>query len=212
MIIYPCLELQEGRPFRREGDAYQEIASFLVDPVEAVLEFEEAGADWAHIVDLDGIRTGGPCQHGLIVDIALSVSLKLQVAGGFRDRSHLRRLFDGGVDRVVLDGAGPGGAALLSEALGEFGPERVALSVEGCPTLADLSDLHPGLKHVLVSSPVEALLTEGLPDLSIHLAGSASSLEELRALKAKGIAGAVVGSPLWDQRYRLEEALELARA
>ena len=72
------------------------------DPAAALRAFAEAGAEWAHVVDLDGARAGKPVQHELIAELARTVPLKLQVAGGFRERDQLARMFDAGVARVVI--------------------------------------------------------------------------------------------------------------
>jgi phosphoribosylformimino-5-aminoimidazole carboxamide ribotide isomerase len=138
-------------------------------PAEAVLAFETAGAEWAHLVDLDGARAGGPRQHGMLADIALSVSLKLQVAGGFREEAHFTRMFDAGVDRVVIGSLAVKDPDRTRALFARFGGERLCLAldvklVEGTPMVAtsgwtetsqlslwDAARMYPEARHLLVT-------------------------------------------------------------
>lgn len=242
MILYPAMDLMGGRCVGLAQGRFDDVAFYLADPVEAVLGFEDAGAEWAHIVDLDGAREGGPRQHGLIVDIALSVSMKLQVAGGFRTRDQLKRMFDAGVDRVVIGSLAVGDPPLVRQFLEEFGVEHIALAldvnvVDGAPTIAtagwseatggtlwDFAACYPEARHILVTDigrdgmlggPNVALIEEAVrrfPDAAIQASGGVSTVADLAALAAAGAAGAVVGKALWEGRISLEDALQSARA
>jgi phosphoribosylformimino-5-aminoimidazole carboxamide ribotide isomerase len=238
MIIYPAMDLMGGQCVRLAQGRFDDVTSYMLDPAEAVLGFEEAGAEWAHVVDLDGAREGCPRQHGLIVDIALSVSLKLQVAGGFREPEHFTRVFDAGVDRVVVGSLAVKEPAKARDFLRRFGGERIALALDvkmedGVPIVAtggwtersgkslwDVADLYPDAKHLLVTDigrdgmlqgPNSQLIAEvarRLPHLSVQASGGVSSLGDLRGLKAAGAAGAIVGKALWEQRIDLRQAID----
>ena len=241
MIIYPAMDLMDGRPVRLAQGRFDDVDSYLTDPVEAVLAFERAGAESAHIVDLDGAREGRPCQHGLIADIALTVSLGLQVAGGFREAEHLKRMYDAGVDRVVIGSLAVKQPDLVREFFAEFGGDRITLALDvsladGTPkvltsgwteasgrTLWDVAALYPEAKHMLVTDvskdgmmagPNVALMAEiaeRLPQVQLQASGGVSSLDDLRALQQAGAAGAIVGKALWEQKIDLQEAIEIAR-
>jgi phosphoribosylformimino-5-aminoimidazole carboxamide ribotide isomerase len=238
MIIYPAMDLMGGQCVRLAQGRFDDVTSYMLDPAEAVLGFEEAGAEWAHVVDLDGAREGCPRQHGLIVDIALSVSLKLQVAGGFREPEHFTRVFDAGVDRVVVGSLAVKEPDKARDFLRRFGGERIALALDvkmedGVPIVAtggwtersgkslwDVADLYPDAKHLLVTDigrdgmlqgPNSQLIAEvarRLPHLSVQASGGVSSLGDLRGLKAAGAAGAIVGKALWEQRIDLRQAID----
>ena len=238
MIVYPAMDLMGGRCVRLAQGRFDDATSYLLDPAEAVLRFEEAGAEWAHVVDLDGAREGGPRQHGLICDIALSVSIALQVAGGFREAEHFTRVFDAGADRVVVGSLAVNDPATLLSLFDRFGPERIALAldvrmVDGVPMVAangwtalpgkslwDVVGLYPQAKHLIVTDigrdgmlagPNVALIAEvarRLPSVSLQASGGVASLEDLRELKAAGVGGAIVGKALWEQRIDLKEAID----
>ena len=242
MIVYPAMDLMGGRCVRLAHGRFDEVSDYLADPVEAVLGFEEAGAEWVHVVDLDGAREGGPRQHGLIVDIALSVSMKLQVAGGFRTSDHLKRMFDAGVDRVALGSLAVTDPPLVRRWIERFGPGGIVIALDvsladGMPhvvtadctrrtgrTLWDVAAHYPDARHLLItdigsdgmtSGPNLALIEEAatrFPDAEIQASGGVSSLDDLSALAAAGAAGAIVGKALSEGRIRLEEALQSARA
>lgn len=238
MIVYPALDLIGGQCVRLAQGRFDDVTSYLLDPAEAALGFEEAGAEWAHVVDLDGAREGRPCQHGLIVDIALSVSMKLQVAGGFREPEHFTRVFDAGVDRVVIGSLAVTDPETVHTLYERFGPERIALALDvkledGVPmvmtngwtelsgrSLWDIADLYPDARHLVVTDisrdgmlggPNVDLMTEAarrFPDMAIQASGGISSLGDLRHLKAAGVAGAIMGKALWEQRVDLREAID----
>jgi phosphoribosylformimino-5-aminoimidazole carboxamide ribotide isomerase len=238
MIIYPAMDLMGGQCVRLAQGRFDDVTSYMLDPAEAVLGFEQAGAEWAHVVDLDGAREGAPRQHGMIVDIALSVSVKLQVAGGFREPEHFTRVFDAGVDRVVVGSLAVKDPAKAGELFDRFGGERIALALdvkmeEGEPIVAtggwtersgkslwEIAELYPNAKHLLVTDigrdgmlkgPNCELIAEvarRLPHLCVQASGGVSSLDDLRDLKAAGAAGAIVGKALWEQRIDLKQAID----
>jgi len=238
MIIYPAMDLMGGRCVRLAQGRFEDVTSYPADPAEAVVQFENQGAEWAHIVDLDGARDGRPRQHGMLVDIALSVSLKLQVAGGFREPEHFERVFAAGVDRVVIGSLAVKQPDAVQDILRQYGGERITLAldvklVDGVPRVAtggwtetsgrslwDIAALYPDARHLLVTDisrdgmmagPNAALIaevSERLPHLAVQASGGVSSLADLKQLKAAGAAGAIVGKALWERRIDLASAID----
>ena len=239
MIIYPAMDLMGGRVVRLRQGRFDETTTYPEQPAEALRGFAAAGAEWAHVVDLDGARAGGPVQHNLIAALARETTLKLQVGGGFRNREQIQSIIDAGVERVVIGSLAVKEPELVSRWLDEFGPERLTLSVdvrmsEETPvvavsgwtedsglTLWDVTALYPKARHLLLtdigrdgmlSGPNFGLLdqaVERLPDLRIQASGGVSSIEDLERLRTDG---AIVGKALWEGRFTLEEALSLAGA
>src|SRR6476620_2485 len=89
MIIYPAMDLMGGRVVRLKQGRFEDQTTYPAEPAAALRAFAEAGADWAHVVDLDGARAKAPVQHELIASLAKSTSLRLQVGGGFRTRDQV---------------------------------------------------------------------------------------------------------------------------
>jgi phosphoribosylformimino-5-aminoimidazole carboxamide ribotide isomerase len=237
MILYPAMDLMGGKVVRLRQGRFDDSTSYSDDPAQALEAFAGAGAEWAHIVDLDGARAGEPVQHQLIAGVAATSSLKLQVAGGFRTRDQIARMFDAGVERVVIGSLAVKQPETVTGFLDDFGPERITLSLDvrvldGTPMVAvsgwtedsgrslwDIAVLYPQALHLLLTDigrdgmlegPNFALYEEAarrLPNLRIQASGGVSSLADLARLTTDG---AIVGKALWEGRIRLEDALARA--
>ena len=238
MIVYPAMDLMGGRCVRLAQGRFDDATIYSADPAEALAGFAEAGARWAHVVDLDGARAGAPRQHDLIASLASAAGLQLQVAGGFREADQIARMIDAGVGRVVIGSLAvkdPGRVAAFLESFGD----RITLAldvnvVEGVPmvstagwtetstkSLWDIAALYPRARHLLVtdisrdgmmSGPNVELLAEvveRLPYMDVQASGGVSSLDDLRRLPT---AGAIIGKALWEGKIDLREALGLAGA
>lgn len=239
MIIYPAMDLMGGSVVRLKQGRFEDQTSYSTSPDEALHRFAEAGAKWAHIVDLDGARAKAPVQHGLIASLARSANLKLQVGGGFRTREQVARMLEAGVSRVVIGSLAVKDPQLVSQWLDEFGPERLTLSVdvrmsEETPivavsgwteaselTLWDVAALYPTARHLLLTDigrdgmlagPNFELLNEAvarLPGLRIQASGGVTSIADLARLRTDG---AIIGKAMWEGLIPLQEALSLASA
>jgi phosphoribosylformimino-5-aminoimidazole carboxamide ribotide isomerase len=239
MILYPAMDLMGGRCVRLAQGRFNDATVYSDDPTEALADFARAGAIWTHVVDLDGARAGEPRQHDLIASLAGGTSLKLQVAGGFREAGQIARMLDAGVGRVVIGSLTVKDPERVRSFLAEFGGDRITLAldvniVDGVPMVAtagwtetsrqnlwDIASLYPDARHLLVTDisrdgmmtgPNVALLeetVEKLPQLQVQASGGIASLDDLRGLPT---AGAIVGKALWEGKIKLEEALALDRA
>lgn len=237
MIVYPAMDLMNGRVVRLRQGRFDDLTTYSDDPAAALRAFAEAGAEWAHVVDLDGASAERPVQHELIAELTRAVSLNIQVAGGFRERDQLARMFDAGVARVVIGSLAVKQPEAVRAFLDEFGPGRVTLSLDvrivddtpmvaisgwaedSCQVLWEIAALYPEARHLLLTDigrdgmlegPNFALYEEAsrrLPHLKIQASGGVSSLADLERLATDG---AIVGRALWEGRISLEEALGLA--
>lgn len=235
MILYPAMDLMDGAPVRLEKGDFDARTDYAADPAATLAGFAEAGAEWAHVVDLDGARAKQPRQHDTIRELALSAPLKLQVAGGFRSIDDVRRMLDAGAARVVIGSLAIREPRVVSRMLDLFGPEELALAldvklIDGEPivvtagwtensgvTLYDAAARFPAGCHLLLTDvgrdgmlqgPNFHLLEEAqarLPGWKIQASGGVATLDDLRALKT---AGVVVGKALWERRFTLSEALD----
>jgi phosphoribosylformimino-5-aminoimidazole carboxamide ribotide isomerase len=237
MIVYPAMDLLGGRCVRLSQGKFEAVTRYLTDPADALAGFARSGASWAHVVDLDGARDRSPRQHELIAELARNAPLQLQVAGGFREREHLEMMFEAGVGRVVIGSLAVQQPQTVREYIADFGGERITLAldvnmVDGMPmvatagwaetsglTLWQVADLYPEARHLLVtdigrdgmlSGPNLELLTEAverLPHLAVQASGGVASLNDLKTLPT---AGVIVGKALWEQRFELAEAIQIA--
>lgn len=239
MIVYPAIDLIGGQVVRLRQGCFDDVTAYSTAPAEALSQFADAGAQWAHLVDLDGAKAGRPVQHELIAELARSAPLCVQVAGGFRQRDQLARMFDAGVARVVVGSLAVKKPETVRKWIDEFGPDRVALSLdvrsdgqepmvaiagwteESGKSLWDVAAMYPGVQHLLVTDIGRDGMLRGpnvdlyeeiarrLPALQVQASGGVSSLADLERLPT---AGAIIGKAFWEGRISLEEVFGLARA
>jgi phosphoribosylformimino-5-aminoimidazole carboxamide ribotide isomerase len=239
MIIYPAIDLIGGGAVRLRQGRFDRVTAYSTAPAEALRQFADAGAQWAHVVDLDGAKAAGPVQHELIAELARTARVSLQVAGGIRERDHLSRMYEAGVSRVVVGSLAVKRAETVRGWMDEFGAERIALSLDvrlanGTPMVAvagwtedtgrnlwDVAADFPDVRHLLVTDIGRDGMLQGpnvllyeeigrrLPGVAVQASGGVSSLADLARLPTDG---AVIGKALWEGRISLGEAISLARA
>ena len=237
MIIYPAMDLMDGACVRLAQGRFDERTTYPTEPARALAEFADAGAAWAHVVDLDGARAGAPRQHDLIAELAGSAPLRLQVAGGFRDAAQVARMIEAGVGRVVIGSLAVSDPELVRSFIADHGGERITLALDvnildGEPMVATrgwtegsgvnlwkVAEQYLDARHLLVTDisrdgmmggPNVELVAEAvrrLPRVVVQASGGVSSLDDLRALADAGAGGAIVGKALWEGAIDLREAI-----
>lgn len=237
--ILPAIDLRRGRVVRlRQGDFERETA-YSDDPVEVARQFVAAGARWLHLVDLDGAREGRPVQGKVIGEILTAVgdSVRIEVAGGLRTASAVADVLAIGAARAVIGTAALGNPAFAGALVRSHGAERIAVAIDvrdGCAighgwsTSAagiDAGDVIERLADVGVTTfEVTAIERDGLlggPDLGLYerlvqlgrgyvvASGGITTVEDVRAVREVGAAGAIIGRALYERRLTLEDALAL---
>ncbi|MHB1271207.1 MAG: 1-(5-phosphoribosyl)-5-[(5-phosphoribosylamino)methylideneamino]imidazole-4-carboxamide isomerase [Rhodanobacter sp.] len=127
--IIPAIDLREGRVVRlRQGD-YAQQTTYPTDPRELARRYMRAGARWLHLVDLDGARSGSLDNLAVIKAIAAD-GMQVQSGGGVRDEEDLRRLFDVGVQRVVLGSVAIRDPELVARWLATYGSEQITIALD----------------------------------------------------------------------------------
>lgn len=241
MILLPAIDLIGGRCVRLAQGDFARETGYGERPADALERFAEAGAEWAHMVDLDGARAGAPKQHELLGQLARGSRLKLQVAGGVRSIDHVQALLDDGVARVVVGSLAVNDPAAMNAMLDRFGPERLTLALdvrlegdralvathgwaEGSGrTLGEVLRDFPSLKHLLVTDigrdgmltgpnvPLIRSIVECWPEVVLQASGGVAALENLSLLAQAGAAAAIVGKALWEGRFGVAEAIDACR-
>lgn len=237
MIIYPAMDLIGGRIVRLRQGRFDEITFYDPEPTAALRSFADAGAEWAHVVDLDGARAGAPAQHELLASLAAASPLRLQVAGGVRSEDHVAALLAAGASRVVVGSLAVRDPQATSALLDRFGPDRVTLSLDvrvlaepmvathgwqedSGQSLWEVAALYPTARHLLLTDigrdgmlegPNHSLLSqavERLPHLAIQASGGVTSLDDLARLTTHG---AILGRAMWEGCLSLQDALRARR-
>ncbi len=239
-MLLPAIDLRGGRVVRLEQGDFTRATEYGDDPVSVARQFADAGATALHIVDLDGARSGRPAQIELIRRIAAAVDGRAlcEVAGGLRSAEAVSDALEAGAWRVVLGTAALRDRGLIERVVGQHGSERivVALDVRDGRAVGDAwrpDAAGTSVDAVLVdlaaagatTFEVTAIDRDGLlggADLEllgrlvapgrgdIIASGGVASLEDLRAVRAIGCAGAIVGRALYEGRVELAAAVRVA--
>jgi phosphoribosylformimino-5-aminoimidazole carboxamide ribotide isomerase len=236
VIIYPAIDLRAGKAVRLvEGDFGRETV-FDTDPVDAARRWQDAGADWIHLVDLDGARDGVRANAAVIERIRATVDTKLQLGGGMRDLASLAQAHQSGIDRMVIGSAAVSHPDLVPTAVEAFGP-AVAVGIDArnglvatrgwteqttvsaldlARTVADQGVGYIIFTDIARDGRLEGPNLDALRDLiaatpaCIIASGGVSTLADIVAIRDVGADGAIIGAALYHGRIALADALQVA--
>jgi phosphoribosylformimino-5-aminoimidazole carboxamide ribotide isomerase len=234
--IVPSIDLRGGNVVRLQQGDYSRQLDYNVDPLKAAESFAAAGAEWMHVVDLDGAKEGRPVQSELIKWIVRAAGLKLQTGGGIRERSHIEELLGAGVWRVVVgtkaledwgwfddlahDPQLEGRIVLAVDAKGGVVATRGWVASSGrlaTDVAREVSDWPLGgilytdvAKDGMLQGPnleqTRAIAEAG--KVPVIASGGVGNIEHIRQLKKLPIWGAIVGRSLYEGTLNLREAIE----
>lgn len=234
MIIYPAVDIQGGQCVRLKQGKAEESTVYYQDPYEAAAHWVSEGAEWLHVVDLDGAFSGKSRNDGVIKRI-VSLGVPVQVGGGIRDMDRIRILMDMGVKRVILGTAAVENPDLVREAVNAYG-KAISVGIDAKDGMVatrgwqevsaiEAVTLAARMKEIGVTTVIytdiarDGMLTgPNLPameemvrgsGLSVIASGGVSELNDIRALMKTGSSGVIVGKALYAQRFSLPDATEL---
>ena len=237
MLIFPAIDLYDGKAVRLYKGDYNNMTVYSDHPLSVALDFVKAGASCIHMVDLEGARDGTTPNLAIVREIAEKTPLFTEIGGGIRSMETVRAYLDAGVDRVILGTAAVKDPDFLRAALAEYG-ERIAVGV-------DIKDGKVAIKGWLETAEDDALtfcekmqalgvrtiistdiskdgammganhelyrtLAERF-DLQIVASGGVSSLDDVKRLRALELYGAIIGKAYYTGAIDLKEAIEVAK-
>ena len=129
-VLFPAIDILGGRCVRLLQGDYEQETAYGNDPVAQAEAFQDAGATWVHVVDLDAARTGDPVNHQVVAEVAATLDVPVQAGGGVRTLNDARTLFDAGVSRVVMGTAAIENPDLVDE-VADLGRVAVGLDIRG---------------------------------------------------------------------------------
>jgi phosphoribosylformimino-5-aminoimidazole carboxamide ribotide isomerase len=236
MLLLPAIDLYERKAVRLYKGDYAQMTVYSERPLDVALDFARQGAEWVHMVDLEGARDGGTPNLEIVEQVARETGLSVEVGGGIRDRETIDRYLQCGVSRVILGTAAVQDEALLREAIDAYG-ERIAVgadvrdgavAVRGWLERSDygledfLAHLQAlGVKTVICTdiSRDGAMRGANLElygrlarqyDMQLVASGGVSGIEDVRALREIGLYGAIIGKAYYTGALNLAEAIEVA--
>jgi len=235
LFVIPAIDLSEGRCVRLIQGNYDQEIQYAANPLDVAKSFHDAGAQWIHIVDLEGARSGTSKNLGIVAEIARTSGLKVEFGGGVRSLEKVREAIASGITRAIVGTKLVGDSNFARELCDEFGEQVVAgidarngkVSVHGWESESDLDALEfaqevetYGAKRIILTD----ILTDGMlsgPNVAMQLlysstlqipviaSGGIGSLDDLGRLLAQApkIEAVIVGRALYEGTFTLEEAL-----
>jgi len=236
-IVFPAIDLRAGQVVRLKQGKRSDMKTFNLDPANAAKKWIEEGAEWLHVVNLDGAFSEESSTNIQALKQILSVangSAKVQSGGGVRDLASIDFMLSLGISRVILGTAAVREPELMMAALQTFSPQRLALGVDASdgkvrisgweektsisPTALIEKFIPEGLNTVIYTniqrdgmlSGVDVQGTRVIAEatgMKVIASGGVASLEDIHAVKAADLAGVIVGKALYEDKFKLSEAL-----
>jgi phosphoribosylformimino-5-aminoimidazole carboxamide ribotide isomerase len=240
MIMFPAIDLKDGRCVRLRQGRVDAVTVYGSDPVEMARHWVAEGARWLHIVDLDGAFTGRPVHTEIIRAITKAIDIPVQVGGGLRTDADIRMLLDAGVSRVVLGTRACADPAALAPLVADF-HEQLAVGIDardgkvqikGWVETTDTSavELAVQMAHIGVETLIYTdTATDGMlagPNVDgvrqlcrrvrakVIASGGVSScgdITRLASIRAENLLGAIVGKALYEGSVTLAELTAAAQ-
>ncbi len=234
MILFPAIDLSGAQVVRLTKGDYAQKTVYDDDPGRVAKAFHAQGAEYLHVVDLDGAKDGALCNFDAVRAITAAAPLFVEIGGGIRDMGRIEQYLSAGVRRCILGTAAVNNPAFLKDALREFG-DKIAVGVdvrggfvavsgwlettklsgpEFCQQLRDLgvstviyTDIS---RDGMLSGPNHEIYARlsGIEGLQVTASGGVTTAEDVRRLAGTGIYGAIIGKALYTGAITLREALE----
>jgi len=237
MIIYPAIDIFEGKAVRLQRGDYKQMTIYSEDPVSVALGFKKAGATALHIVDLEGAKKGEPASYQIIENIASKSGMFIQVGGGIRTPETIEKYLSAGIKRVILGTAAASQPGFLQEMVKKYN-EAIAVSIDikdglvaikgwtevsnqdalaFCETVSGL-----GVQTIICTDiskdgmlggtniELYQTLRSKLP-IGLIASGGVTSLEEICTLSKLGMDGAILGKALYTGDIDLAEAIKTVK-
>jgi phosphoribosylformimino-5-aminoimidazole carboxamide ribotide isomerase len=238
MILLPAIDLIDGQCVRLYQGDYSQATTYASDPVEVARKWQEAGASWLHVVDLDGAKAGQPVNTSVIARLCQETDLRIEVGGGLRTLEHIASTLDLGVERVILGTAALADRAMLDQAVQRWGA-RIVVGIDardGCVAIRGWRETSSvlaaelavelgtaGVRTIIytdiardgaMQGPNLAALRTMLNALqgsgtALVASGGVSSLADLQQLAELELEGVIVGKALYTGALDLAEAIQV---
>ena len=237
MIIYPAIDLFEGKAVRLYKGDYRQMTVYNDDPASVARDFVSQGAARIHLVDLEGAKDGTTPNFDTIKSIKTSSGAFCQVGGGIRSMAVIEAYLKSGIDRVILGTAAVTQPGFAKEAVGEFGA-HIAIGVDilngfvaikgwteaskenamdFCKKMEDIGVQTVICTDISKDGAMQGTNRElyrtlqGACGMDVIASGGVSSIEDIRALRQMNIHGAILGKAYYTGAVALQEDIEVAK-
>ena len=237
LTIYPAIDMRDGNCVRLLQGDYDKETIYGNSPFDMAERFATDGAEWIHMVDLDGAKDGKRVNDRFVIEAAQRLKVKIQVGGGIRSEADIVHYLENGIDRVILGSVAVSNPDFAIEMIRKFG-SKIAIGIDakngyvathGWLDTSAIKAVELGKRFAdagaedfiftdiatdgTLAGPNIAAVCEmaEVTGKNVIASGGVSSLADLKALAAEGVRGAIVGKALYENRFTLKEALEAAQ-
>ena len=239
MIIFPAIDIIGGQCVRLVKGDYATASKVADDPLETAKKFEAAGAEWIHMVDLDGAKAGYPVNTEIYQNIAQNTRLKVEVGGGIRTLDTIQAYLDLGISRVILGSVALKNPQLVADAVAQFGADRIVVGIDAKNEMVategwletsevnyiDLAEemIKAGVKTFIFTDiskdgTLSGVNIEQLRRLAeatagrcnIVASGGVHTIDDIIACRDLGLYGTIAGKSLYQGTLDLAEAIRAA--
>lgn len=239
MIVLPAIDIKDGNCVRLKKGDFSTAETVAGDFLETAVGFGDCGAEWIHMVDLDGAKQGRPVNKEIYHEVALKTDLKVELGGGIRNIDTVAEYLDLGISRVILGSAALKDPALVYAAVERFGSEKIAVGIdavdgmvatEGWTESSQVSYIElavkmaaEGVRYFIFTdisrdgmlSGVNAKQLEALAgslgsDCNVIASGGVRTMEDISVCKKMGLYGVICGKSVYSGTLDLREAIEYA--
>jgi phosphoribosylformimino-5-aminoimidazole carboxamide ribotide isomerase len=237
MILFPAIDIKDNKCVRLTQGKFDQINVYSGDPVEMAKKWQDMGAEYLHVVDLDGAKNEGFQNRKSIEKIARSMKIPMQTGGGVRSEERIKNLLEIGVERVIVGTMAIEQQELLTQ-LAEIYKEHLAVSIDalngkvatrGWQNVGNVDsiDICKFLESIGIQTLVYTDISkDGMlqgPNFSVYeelsrktsiniiASGGVTTLEDIQQLNNMNMYGAIIGKALYDNRLDFKEALNICK-
>lgn len=240
MVILPAIDIINGQCVRLNKGDYATAQKVADSYLETAISFEKAGAEWIHMVDLDGAKAGKPVNAKIYNDVAENTKLKVEVGGGIRNIETIEEYLSMGISRVILGSAALKNPELVKQSVEKFGSEKIVVGVdakngfvatEGWLETSDVSYIDLALKMIeygveyfiftdiskdgmlsgVNAEQLKALYDATKGKANVIASGGVHTIEDIRICKEMGLYGTICGKSIYSGTLDLKQAIDEAR-
>lgn len=237
ITIYPAIDMRAGNCVRLLQGDYNQETIYGDSPLDMAKRFVADGAEWVHMVDLDGAKDGKRVNDRFVIEAAQQLRVKIQIGGGIRSEQDILHYIENGVARVIIGSIAVSNPEFALTMIKKYG-SQIAVGIDakngyvathGWLDTSEVRAVELGKRFAEAGAETfifTDIATDGTltgPNIAavcelaevtgknVIASGGVSSLADLQALNAVAVEGAIVGKALYEKRFTLKEALEEVR-
>lgn len=237
MIIYPAVDIKDGKCVRLIQGRFDNVTSYSDNPVDMAFEWESMGAEYLHVVDLDGARKGIPVNYKTIENIVSRLQIPVQMGGGIRSVQTIENMLDMGINRVIIGTSAVNQPGFAREVFKLYSSKIAVgidskegkVAIEGWEKTSETEAVEfakkmekAGACTIIYTDIARDGMLKGPNfdamkemadevDIDVIASGGVSSLNDIKKLKQTGVSGVIIGKALYTGDINLKHAIETVK-